>query len=252
MGGGSGGRPHRHTDVSTRCGSGSAAARRPAKAAAESGKPHLAGDDRLRRARELRDPVHEVALVARARRDVLLRAYRQQLRWEDHEDCYSQATLELLAQARRGRTFADRRHLNNTLELRFASRIRDARRAAAGRSPITAALAAAVSLGGAEEEVLNVRDSRPPVEQAVMLRHELRRVGRLAQELTADQRLALACQLAMDMPCAEFCRRYGWTEEKYRKVLQRARARLRLLVASEEGQCPDRATGSEMAAGSCP
>ena len=85
-----------------------------------------------------------------------------------------------------------------------------------------------------------------------MLRHDLRRVGRLARELTADQRLALACQLAMDMPSAEFCRRYGWSEEKYRKVLQRARARLRLLASSEEGQCPAGAPGSEMAAGSCP
>jgi DNA-directed RNA polymerase specialized sigma24 family protein len=192
-------------------------------------------------------------LVARARREVLLRAYRHQLyRWEDLEDCYSQATLELLAHARRGGTFADRKHLENTLALRFVSRIRDARRAAAGRSPTAAALAASVSLSGAGEEGLAVRDYRPPVEQAVMLRHDLRRVGRLAQKLTADQRLALACQLAMDMPCAEFCRRYGWTEEKYRKVLQRARARLRLLASGEEQQCPDGAAGSETGAGSCP
>jgi len=234
--------------VSTRCGSGSPAARRPARAAASGNLP-LAGGDRLCGARELRDPVHEVALVVRERRDVLLRAYRHQLRWEDLEDCYSQATLELLAHVRRGGTFADRRHLSHTLTLRFVSRIRDARRATAGRSPIAAALAAAVSLSGAGEEWFAVRDCRPPVEQAVMLRHDLRRVGRLAQELTADQRLALACQLAMDMPCAEFCRRYGWTEEKYRKVLQRARARLRLLASSEEEQCPDAATGSETAAG---
>ena len=237
--------------MSTRCGSGSAAARGPSQAAARSGKPHLVGGDGLRRARELRDPVHEVALVARARREALLRAYRHQLRWEDLEDCYGQASLELLAHARRGGTFADRRHLENTLALRFVSRIRDARRAAAGRSPIAAALAASASLSGAGEEGLAVRDCRPPVEQAVILRHDLRRVGRLAQKLTADQRLALACQLA-DMPCAEFCRRYGWTEEKYRKVLQRARARLRLLASGEEQQCPDGAAGSETGAGSCP
>jgi hypothetical protein len=236
--------------VSTRCGSGSAAARRLAQAA-ESGEPRLAGGDRPLGARKPLDPAHEVGLVARARRDVLLRAYRHQLRWEDLEDCFSQATLELLVHVRGGGTFADRRHLSHTLTLRFVSRIRDARRAAAGRSPITAALAAAVSLGGAGQESLAVRDCRLPVEQAVMLRHDLRRVGRLARELTADQRLALACELAGHMPCAEFCRRNGWTEEKYRKVLQRARARLRLLASSEEEPCPDAATGSETTAG-CP
>jgi len=195
--------------------------------------------------------VQEVALVVRARRDVLLRAYRSQLRWEDLEDCFSQATLELLAHARRGGAFSDRRHLANTLELRFVSRIRDALRAAGGRSPMAAALATAVSLGAAGEEDLPILDRRPAVEQAVMLRHDLRRVGHLARQLTADQRLALASQLALDMPCAEFCRRYGWSAEKYRKVLQRARARLRLLASSEEEACPDVAGGSERTAGTC-
>jgi RNA polymerase sigma factor (sigma-70 family) len=195
--------------------------------------------------------VQEVALVARAQRDVLLRAYRSQLRWEDLEDCFSQATLELLAHARRGGAFTDRRHLANTLELRFVSRIRDALRAAGGRSPMAAALATAVSLGAAGEEDLPILDRRPAVEQAVMLRHDLRRVGHLARQLTADQRLALASQLALDMPCAEFCRRYGWSAEKYRKVLQRARARLRLLASSEEEACPDVAGGSERTAGTC-
>jgi DNA-directed RNA polymerase specialized sigma24 family protein len=187
--------------------------------------------------------------VARARRDLLLRAHRHLLRWEDLEDCYSQATLELLAHVRRGGRFADRRHLANTLELRFVSRIRDARRAAAGRSPITAALVAAASLGGAGEDAVAVFDARPPVEQTVIMRHDLRRVGDLARRLTPDQRLALASQLATDTPCAEFCRRHGWTEEKYRKVLQRARARLRVLAADDDAPCPEAAKGSEMAAG---
>jgi hypothetical protein len=48
----------------------------------------------------------EVALIARSRRDLLLRAHRYRLRWEDLEDCYSQATLELLARALRGARFA--------------------------------------------------------------------------------------------------------------------------------------------------
>jgi len=44
--------------------------------------------------------------VARAKREVLLRAYRHRLRLEDLEDCYSQAALELVAQARKGRAFS--------------------------------------------------------------------------------------------------------------------------------------------------
>ena len=53
------------------------------------------------------DAVDEVALVARAKRDVLLRAHRHRLRREDLEDCYSQATLELLTNARAGRRYAN-------------------------------------------------------------------------------------------------------------------------------------------------
>ena len=45
--------------------------------------------------------------MARDQREVLLRAHRRQLRWEDLEDCFSQATLELLAHARRGGSFID-------------------------------------------------------------------------------------------------------------------------------------------------
>jgi hypothetical protein len=43
-----------------------------------------------------------VAHVARAKRELLLRVHRHRLRREDLEDCFSQATLELLANARRG------------------------------------------------------------------------------------------------------------------------------------------------------
>jgi hypothetical protein len=48
-----------------------------------------------------------VALVVRAKRGLLLRVYRYQLRPEDLEDCYGQATLELVAFVRRGGRFAD-------------------------------------------------------------------------------------------------------------------------------------------------
>ena len=36
------------------------------------------------------------------------------------------------------------------------------------------------------------------------------------------------------MSCAQFCGQFGWSKEKYRKVSQRARARLRELLSSEE------------------
>jgi DNA-directed RNA polymerase specialized sigma24 family protein len=178
--------------------------------------------------------VQEVALVSRARRDLLLRAYRYQLRWEDLEDCYSQATLELVAQAQRGRAFADRVHLGNQLEQRFQSRIRDRRRAVSGRSPMQAAIEASVSLSETGEDGLGIVDARADLEKLVMLRHDLRCIARIADELSADQRLILACQL-LPLGPAETCARLDWSSEKYRKVAQRARARLRVLVAREEG-----------------
>jgi DNA-directed RNA polymerase specialized sigma24 family protein len=178
-----------------------------------------------------------VALVARARRDLLLRAYRHQLRREDLEDCYSQATLELVAHSRKGGAFVDRLHLGNMLEQRFLSRVRDRRRALSGRSPMQAALELSMSLGGAAGEGVEIVDVRAELEKLVMLRHDLRRIGHLAHELTADQRLVLASQL-LQMSRGDFCSRFGWSSEKYRKVAQRARARLRRLMASDETGVP--------------
>ena len=74
---------------------------------------------------------------------------------------------------------------------------------------------------------------------ADFLRMDLRRVETLMRELTPDQRLVLISQVALGMPRAEFCRRYGWSPEKYRKVAQRARARLGRLMASDEADVPD-------------
>lgn len=171
--------------------------------------------------------------MARAKRELLLRAHRYRLRRDDLEDCYSQATLELLAQARAGGRFADRSHLANILELRFLSRVRDLQRARSGRSPMLAALEAAISLGGAGEREVNLADRHAELETLVILREELRRVRRLALGLTPDQRLVLASQLRMT-PRREFCDRHGWSAEKYRKVAQRARSRLRQLMAVDE------------------
>jgi DNA-directed RNA polymerase specialized sigma24 family protein len=190
----------------------------------------------------------EVALVARSRRDLLLRAHRYRLRWEDLEDCYSQATLELLARALRGARFTSRAHIENALEQRFLSRIHDRRRALAGRSPMHAALETAMSIGGAEDEQIEVVDVRAELERLVMLRHELRRLQVLAEQLTVDQRLVLAAQLGQ-MSRSEFCRRFGWSAEKYRKVAQRARARLRSLMSAEDQHVPPCARPSERVPG---
>jgi hypothetical protein len=189
------------------------------------------------------DVAEEVAQVASAKRELLLRAHRHRLRREDLEDCYSQATLELVVYARRGGAFADRRHAGNALELRFLSRVRDRRRALGGRSPMQAALGSAISLGGGGDEELAIVDRRAEVEQLAILRHDLRRLGQLARELTADQRLVLASQLH-GVTRGDFCRRFEWSAEKYRKVAQRARARLRRLMAAEQA-VPTETAGSE-------
>lgn len=172
--------------------------------------------------------------MAQARREVLLQVHRHRLRKEDLEDCFSQATLELLAQLRGGGSFLTRAHLANVLEQRFVSRIQDRRRALRGRSPAQAALDGALPLGGGSEGI-EVADVRAEIERLVMLRMDLRSLGQVIHELTADQRLVLLGLADSGMECAEFCDRFGWSKEKYRKVSQRARARLReLLRASEE------------------
>jgi hypothetical protein len=194
------------------------------------------------------DALEEVALVACAKRGLLLRVHRHRLRREDLEDCYSQATLELLAYVRRGGCFASAAHVANALEQRFVSRIHDRRRALSGRSPMQAALEAAMPLDGADVERVDVVDLRAELDTLVIQRQDLRRVAALARELTHDQRLVLAAQVGQ-MPRAAFCRRYGWSAEKYRKVAQRARARLRALMALERTDVPPVARASEGRAG---
>jgi hypothetical protein len=177
-------------------------------------------------------PTEAVALVARARRELLLAAHRHRLAPEELEDCYSQATFELLKRAGRGDAFSSRAHIANALEQRFLSRIHDRRRALSGRSPIEAAIATAVSLddGGVE-----IADPRADVERLALLREQLRRIGEISRELSTDQLLLLRSQLSCDMACGEFCRTHGWSEEKYRKVAQRARARLTRLLDESLG-----------------
>jgi DNA-directed RNA polymerase specialized sigma24 family protein len=174
----------------------------------------------------------EVALVASSRRALMLRVHRHRLRREDLEDAYSQATLELIAHVRSGGSYAGRGHIANALELRFLSRTRDRRRAVGGRSPIQAALEQAETVGIHAGEV-EIVDLGAAVDARVILLEELRRIGRLAKRLSDDQRRVLASQLQGET-CAELCGRHGWSREKYRKVAQRARARLNALMAEPD------------------
>jgi DNA-directed RNA polymerase specialized sigma24 family protein len=174
-----------------------------------------------------------VALVARGKRELLLRVHRHRLRREDLEDCYSQATVELIAGARRGVRFSSRLHLAHVIEQRFLSRVQDRRRALSGRSPMQAALETSVSLGSFEDAAVEIVDVRADLEQLAIQRQELRRVQALSRQLTSDQQLALACEVGLQMERSEICRRLGWSEEKYRKVTQRARCRLRQLLADD-------------------
>jgi DNA-directed RNA polymerase specialized sigma24 family protein len=182
----------------------------------------------------------DVAMVAGAQRAMLLRAHAFRLRREDLEDCYSQATLELLAQASAGAAYASRRHIANTLELRFLSRIHDRRRALSGRSPSEAALEQSIVLGPSDDEcAVEIVDLSAALERRVLLREQLRAIERCARQLTEEQRLALVSQLSGDAgrwPCEQL----GWSQEKYRKLAQRARARLRALVESDSGEMSSR------------
>lgn len=154
--------------------------------------------------------------------------------WEELEDCYSQAVLELLLAVRAGRVFSNHRHTANALHQRFDARIRDRRRALAGRSGIEAALSTALSLGHPEADGIEPADVRADVEQLVEDRWQLRLLTHAAEQLSADQRLVLRNQLTGELAPRELCRREGWTLESHRKLAQRARARLRRLL-----ECPD-------------
>lgn len=180
-----------------------------------------------------------MALIACERRELLLRSHRFRLRWEDLEDCYSQATLELVAQALRGRAFSSREHIAHAIELRFLSRVRDHRRALSGRSPMQAALEQAAPLDPGDRSGVEPRDERASIERIVLAREELRELTRAAGALSAEQRLALAAQLA-GVGSDAFCLREGWSHEKYRKVGQRARSRLRDLRDRGDQRLSDR------------
>jgi DNA-directed RNA polymerase specialized sigma24 family protein len=96
-----------------------------------------------------------------------------------------------------------------------------------------AAIATALSLAAGEGTGVEIADARADVERLVLLRQDLKHIRKIYRELSHDQRLVLASQLFNDMECAEFCRAHGWSKEKYRKVAQRARARITRLLANQ-------------------
>lgn len=170
------------------------------------------------------EAVDAVARVAIARRPRLLRAYRRHLCVEDLEDTYSQATLELIARAQRDGAFASESHISHSLEQKFESRVIDRVRALSGRSPREALRAPRVDVDEIDPTVDEERDA---LLEAVAARQELARLREVADELTDNERLVLACQIGLGMQSAEFCARFGWSAEKYKKTAQRGRARLR-------------------------
>jgi DNA-directed RNA polymerase specialized sigma24 family protein len=180
----------------------------------------------MRAADRTTDSAERVALVAQAKRKSLMHANRHRLRRVDLEECFGQAVMELVRWVRAGGTFENPAHAASALETRFFSRVLDRHRAVRGRSPIKAALESALAVGG-DADLL---DTRCGGEELALLRLELRNVARTAPRLTADQRLVVACQVGLQMRCGEFCELFGWSSEKYRKVAQRARARLRGLT----------------------
>lgn len=176
------------------------------------------------------DPTELLAVVVRAKRETLLRAHRHRLRRDDLEDCYGQATFELLRSVQRGGRFVDREHMANVLEQRFLARVLDELRATRGRSPERAAHEGALAIPIGASAGIDVADELADVHELVACRIELEQVVRVAPRLSADQRLVLASQVC-GVGCAELCRHTGWSVEKYRKVAQRGRARLRALTA---------------------
>ena len=205
----------------------------------------LAGRDPRKRP----DQVEEMALVAQARRELLLRAHRHRLRKEDLEDCYSQATLELLAQARGGGAGSPAARTWRTCSSSASSRASTtaaARCAGAARAGRAGERAAVGRRRGGDVEVADVRAE---VEQARDAADGPAQPA--AGRARADPRSAAGSHQQVDsgMDCAEFCRRFGWSKEKYRKVAQRARARLRELLASEEGRGQGARAGESRPAG---
>ena len=169
--------------------------------------------------------------MARAKRELLLRVHRHRLRGRISRTATARRRSSC-SRTRARRALLQPRRTSRTLSSSGFSRgstIAGARSRDAARCRRRSRRPCRSTASSRSRS--SVVDVRAELETLVMLREDLRRVRALAQELTPDQRLVLACQVGLQMAPAEFCRRYGWSPEKYRKVAQRARARLRQLIA---------------------
>jgi len=176
------------------------------------------------------EQVDLIAIAAATNWTRLLRIHHHRLPAADLEDCLGQALLELLVAAEQRRTrFADPAAALTALDRRFQSRIIDRHRAQAGRSPIATALHEARPLDTITDTAATGGSAAGDPLQRVLDRETLAQLARAVGELTPDQRLALLAQLHGERP-GEFCARHGWSAAKHRKTLQRARARLRLVL----------------------
>jgi DNA-directed RNA polymerase specialized sigma24 family protein len=181
------------------------------------------------------DPAEAVGRVLSAKRDALLRAHRHRLAREDLEDCLSRAALELVGRARREALHGDR-HIANALEQKSISRISDRTRMRTDRGIPVPTVRPTARLWSADPADPSPVDQEDPddLSETLALRENLARIREVAAELTEDQRLVLACQVSLGMGAGEFCERFGWSAEKFRKVAQRARASLRRLMVEYE------------------
>ena len=182
--------------------------------------------------------------MALARRELMLGVHRFRLRREDLEDCYSQATLELF---RRGEVGA------GVCESPAHRECHRAEVSLEGSRSPARDLRTEPDAGGnggrrrAGRRGDDDRDRGSPLGTG-QGRDPASGIGAPsgnALQLTPDQRLVLASQVALGIGCDEFCRLHGWSPEKYRKVAQRGRARLRRLMSVEDAvPSPTRRVGS--------
>lgn len=175
------------------------------------------------------DPGDEFMDVVFAKRQALMSSYRKRLPAPaDLEDCYWQATAELWVALQRGKSFESEDHAANALELRFSSRIDDMHRAR-----------------GVRERVLpGVNDSRPDaielaaaeqrtVEEQVELGFARAVLTEVLHDLSYDERRLLVAQ-ANGMARTEICEQFGWHIERYKSLVRRSWAKLRVLLPEAE------------------
>ncbi len=181
-----------------------------------------------RRAGDL-DGSEVLASVLARKGALLLRAHRRRLGREDLETvsamrCSSSSAAPASARSRARRTRPTR---SSSVSCR-ASPTASARSVGSLRERMLRG-ATRVDDDAADEAREAVADARADIVAQVLGRDELRRIEELFAQLSRDQRLLLAHELHGRLEAADFCRRMGWSEDKYRKVGQRARARLRAL-----------------------